>query len=386
MYSDPNMDSPPPRSQFHRPWSPHLYDPRFPTSQDYYQEPHAATHYQEPSLSYAIPPAARRREASDVSVDALDLADYSKTLRARQAEDPYPAFPPHPQSQPVSGRMPAAASYDSLVTPPTLASSGPSSASHPTHRRNAEHVSRQSTSFHGQYPSRRPFSMPSTPLASSHDHGSRGQPPPSSFPQRPLYSSSNEAHRPPPTEVDISSFPKWSQGWYAHGSTRTQGRTAGVDEDLYTPVPQSQLDSTRSRQSIFDPEYVHDAHRHDLYDPPPPQSSIGHDSSRTLLPWSNDPPEYGPPLDPQVKAERLKMLEREFGSAGKPKKDSGSKLIDEEGKPLAGTVDDKGNLVTVGPKRRLVMRILQVVFALGTCIPGIYAAIVSPLSHLFFCG
>jgi len=375
MYSDPHLDSPPPRSQFRRPWSPQLYDPQFQAGHGHYQEPYAPTHYQEPSLSYAIPPAARGREASDVSVDALDLADYSKTLRARQAEDPYPAFPSHLQSQPDSGGIPAAASYDSLAAPPTLASTRPSSSSHPTHG------TRQSNSFHGQYPSRRPFSMPSTPLASSRGHSSRGQPSPSSFPQRPLYNGSNEDHPPPPTEVDISSFPKWSQGWYAHGSG-TQGRTAGVADDLYTPIPQSHLDSTKSRQSIFDPEYVHDAHRRDLYDPPPPLSSIGHESSRTLLPWSNDPPEYGPPLDPQVKAERLRMLEREFGSAGKPKKDNGSKLIDEEGKPLVGTVDEKGSLVTVGPKRRLVMRMLQVVFALGACIPGIYAAIVSPPSYL----
>ena len=103
------------------------------------------------------------------------------------------------------------------------------------------------------------------------------------------------------------------------------------------------------------------------------------------MPWSNDPPEYGPPLDPMLKEERMRMLEREFGSKGKGKsKSDGLALVDEEGKPLVGTVDPKGYLVTTGPKRRIFFRTLQIILAAGASIPAIYAAIVSHLSLIHY--
>ena len=99
------------------------------------------------------------------------------------------------------------------------------------------------------------------------------------------------------------------------------------------------------------------------------------------MPWSNDPPEYGPPLDPMLKEERMRMLEREFGSKGKGKgKSDGLALVDDEGKPLVGTVDPKGYLVTTGPKRRVFVRTLQIILAAGASVPAIYAAVVSHLS------
>ncbi|CAA7271855.1 unnamed protein product [Cyclocybe aegerita] len=153
--------------------------------------------------------------------------------------------------------------------------------------------------------------------------------------------------------------------------------------DIYTQLPTSHLDSGK-KKSPFDPGYVHDPYNYNSYNPsdpyspydlPPPLSSIGHDS-RDVLPWSNDPPEYGPPLDPMLKEERMRMLEREFGSKGKDKgKGNGKALVDEDGRPLVGTVDEKGKLVTTGPKRRITLRLLQIVFAAGACIPAIYAAI-----------
>jgi hypothetical protein len=70
----------------------------------------------------------------------------------------------------------------------------------------------------------------------------------------------------------------------------------------------------------------------------------------------------------------MRMLQREFGSKGgtRPK----SEFADSDGKPLIGTVDHKGRLVTQGPKKRVAVRILQIALALGAAIPSIYVALV----------
>ncbi len=98
-----------------------------------------------------------------------------------------------------------------------------------------------------------------------------------------------------------------------------------------------------------------------------------------------DPPEYGTPLDPMLKEERMRMLEREFGSKGNKgkSKDSGRGLVDGDGKPLVGTVDSKGHLVTSGPKRRILIRVLELILAVGACIPAIYAAVVRSWNYNF---
>lgn len=112
-------------------------------------------------------------------------------------------------------------------------------------------------------------------------------------------------------------------------------------------------------------------------------SSYGHESAREFLPWSSDPPEYGASIDDNLKAERIRMLEREFGSNARSNKNSAqdNDFLDENGKPLIGTVDNKGNLVTQGPKKRALTRVMQILFAMLAAIPSIYAAIVSHQSH-----
>jgi len=67
------------------------------------------------------------------------------------------------------------------------------------------------------------------------------------------------------------------------------------------------------------------------------------------------------------------MLEREFGSKGKGKGKT-SDYVDEDGKPLVGTVNEKGKLVTQGPKKRIALRFLQLILALGAGLPSIYVA------------
>lgn len=375
MFSDPNLDTPPPQSQFRRPWSLEPYDP-YPSSSTFnkLQNVHYGEQDQPQERNSYGPSSHRqqRREASEVSVEALDLADYARTLRVRQAEDPYPPFPSQitqPNSHPPSSfpaLLPLVQSRNSLVQPPSLVSRGPTLSSDTTHH----------TSSSGRQPGRRPFSMPVTPVPSSHASPSRHRGP---------YIVEAESHTASSEEIDISRFPKWSRNWYNPNTVSTYPTNPIQDpaDNIYSPLPVSQLNGARSnKKSPFDPGYVHDPYNpNNSYDRPPPLSSVDHDSTRDMVPWSNDPPEYGPPLDPMLKEERMRMLEREFGSKGKGKdKSDGLALVDEDGKPLVGTVDPKGNLVTTGPKRRVFFRMLQIILAAGASIPAIYAAVVS---HLF---
>jgi len=371
MFSDSNLDSPPPQSQFRRPWSPEPFDPHpsSSTTHNRLQNVHYEEQDQPQERNFFGPSSHRqqRREASEVSVEALDLADYARTLRVRQAEDPYPPFPSRitqqnsypPSSFPAL--LPLVHSRSSLAQPPSLVSRGPTLSSTTTHH----------TSSSGRQPGRRPFSMPVTPLPSSHAGSSRHRGP---------YIVEAESHPTPSEEIDISRFPKWSRDWY-NANTASTYPTNPIQipaDDIYSPLPVSHL----NKKSPFDPGYVHDPYNsNNIYDPPPPLSSVGYDSLRDMVPWSNDPPDYGPPLDPMLKEERMRMLEREFGSKAKGKsKSDGLALVDEEGKPLVGTVDPKGNLVTTGPKRRVFFRSLQIILAAGASIPAIYAAVVSHLS------
>ncbi|KAF9447889.1 hypothetical protein P691DRAFT_621595, partial [Macrolepiota fuliginosa MF-IS2] len=70
------------------------------------------------------------------------------------------------------------------------------------------------------------------------------------------------------------------------------------------------------------------------------------------------------------------MLEREFGpNSARGKDKSQGDFVDKNGKPLIGTVDANGSLVTQGPKKRVAVRVFQILFALGAGIPAIYAAV-----------
>jgi len=104
------------------------------------------------------------------------------------------------------------------------------------------------------------------------------------------------------------------------------------------------------------------------------------ESSRDLLPWSGEPPSYGP-IDTEVKEERLRMLQREFGGKIRKKwnwKDDG----DEGDPPVIGSVDKKGHLVTQGPRKRIAVRVLEGLLALGSGASSIYAAVVGSFIYL----
>ena len=69
------------------------------------------------------------------------------------------------------------------------------------------------------------------------------------------------------------------------------------------------------------------------------------------------------------------MLEHEFGSSGKTGHQPN--FVDEGGKGIVGSVDEKGKLITQGPQKRLAVRALQIILSLVAAIPAIYAAVVS---------
>lgn len=127
----------------------------------------------------------------------------------------------------------------------------------------------------------------------------------------------------------------------------------------------------------YDQDYYPGTDPSSLSDPVfAPPSSIGHESTRGLLPWSHS--DGSAAVDPLTKEERMRMLEREFGPNSKKGKGKAlGDFVDEDGKPLIGTVDANGNLVTQGPKKRVAIRVLQALFALGAGVPAIYAAVVS---------
>src|SRR5258708_6498917 len=97
MYSNPNLEleSHPPRSQFRRPWSPEAFQsgPDGGAWRNVHMGGLLDQAHSQSLQGMSSSRRQQRQEGSDVSVEALDLADYSRTLRTRQAEDPYPPFP-----------------------------------------------------------------------------------------------------------------------------------------------------------------------------------------------------------------------------------------------------------------------------------------------------
>ncbi|KAF6763785.1 hypothetical protein DFP72DRAFT_1136519 [Ephemerocybe angulata] len=416
MYN--NLDSPPPRSQFlpssygrqyTRPWSPDPYDPIPSTpgaggfssgSRDTFnrlqrdQPPHRRGGYNGshlddfveeyphlPSDEFPVLHAKPKREASEVSVEALDLADYARTLRTRKAEDPYPAFPFADSSlnsskkevhqrayQPRNPDHPSS-SYPAIVTRGLTQSSMNTltTSIHETPRSNVTVPLPANGRTYGRS-SRRPYSLPNSPHGSTPQLGRRQ-------PQ-------------PEDEIDISQFPAWSRNWY-NNSLEAYELEAGLS------LPQPLLNDSSSRRgapsyrsgnpnpslgavnpkplSPFDPAYIHPQsyprNGGDDYPSYAAPSYTNHDpllgdGREGVVPWSYDPPEYNqPPMDPQVKEKRMRMLEKAFGTptdskvhaAGqktKEKEKDDGLMRDDNGKLIVGTPNGKGGLVTQAPHIR----------------------------------
>ncbi|KAI0345334.1 hypothetical protein BDW22DRAFT_1020963 [Trametopsis cervina] len=339
MYPVHRLETPPPASRFRRPWSPEPFNPNPPQASGDLGDYHIN------SGGYA----RAQRDPSDVSVEALDLADYARTLardqpRTREAVvfQPYDSYPPSPQARhPFSG-------FDSYAPTPALS---PASSSH-SHSHSGASTRSPGRSSRGQ---RRPFSLPTPQLAHYPSFQSRA-------------TASNTSHRydpddplltppaaDPDAEIDIAQFPRFTRHWY----------NAGPKDGA--------LDQARLDPDVFDPSYgTHNPNKFASippgYGPPHLGSHTSHSSRDNLaVPWGNASAE-GPPLDAEVKEERIRMLEREFG--GKNTKP------EEEEERLIGSVDSKGHLITGGPKKRAATRWFQVLFALLAGGSSIYAAVI----------
>ncbi|TFK30219.1 hypothetical protein FA15DRAFT_663606 [Coprinopsis marcescibilis] len=349
-----------------------------------------------------------RQEASEVSVEALDLADYARTLRSRQMEHPYPPFPYADVSLNSSSARPLKQQLPSH--PPSSFPSFPNIYRGGT--RSSANTS--TTSTH-----RTPNSIQSMPLAFSH----RQQP--LSVPNTPNRSAPN-LHHDPDQEIDVTHFPAWSRDWYnSDCNLRKPGHTDLTSLEAYErevglvmpPPLAGPSSSTKSRTNLpdsvskaalspFDPAYIHpesyprgkdgdmfnDNHSYPSYSAPPYSNHeplLGYNDPRRdgVVPWSLDPPEYkNMPLDPQVKEDRIRMLEHEFGTKkqkqskhvpydGKSKEVDDGLLRDDNGKIVVGTPNGKGGLATRGPKMRATARFLQFAFAIAVGGPVVWAAL-----------
>jgi len=314
MYS-PSEVSPPPSLSRPRPWSPDPTDTLPPLR--------SFAARTSPSRTFATPPYPGH-DTSEPSIDALDLADYARTLNrypfsSDPAYDDY-LLPPPPRSFSVN-------SHASLHPPSLISSRGtPTSQSHNTS--SLRHTNG------GFFPS---FTQPSVYTAPDHALYS----PSISHPPFDYTSSQGGV---PNSEIDISQFPSWSRGWYTKDSR----------------IPKTGPQSEVSHAPFFDPSYRATglAGSYDLY-------AATNSTSRDFVPWSStDTPNYDLPLNPELKEERIRMLEHEFRS--------GAMAPAEE--PL-GSVDEKGRLVTDGPKKRIAVRVIETVLALGISVSVVYAAL-----------
>jgi hypothetical protein len=276
----------------------------------------------------------RRYTPSDPSIEALDLADYAHIL----SPNPYPSGPPHDDYPfPAPTRTFTVTSHASLG-PPSLVSSRGTPTSQP-HSLSLQHI---------DYP-RFPPSIPT----SSHT-----SPSVYTTPDLALYSPKDlhPAFGIPSShggiansEIDITQFPAWSRGWYTKESSRSQ-RTGPRSEASHAP--------------FFDPSYRATGVIRSQYES---YAGAHSSSSRDVVPWSDsDAPNYHSPLDPELKEERVRMLEHEFGSnlESPPKEEP------------VGSVNGKGQIITEGPKKRVAIRAIETLLALGIATSLVYAALV----------
>ena len=320
MYS-PSEVSPPPSLSRPRPWSPDPADPLPPVRSFAVRNSQGRT---------STAPPYPGHDASEPSIDALDFADYyARTLnRHTFLSDPtYDDYllPPPPRAVSV-------ASHTSL-NPPSLVSSrgAPTSQSHNTS--SLRHTS------HGTF-------HPSIPVSSLTQLSVDIPPDNAFYPMHSPLDIASSGGGVSNSEIDISQFPAWSRGWYAKDSRSTK------------TDPQSVV----SHAPFFDPSYRATGLSGN-YDP---YAATNSSSSRDYVPWSStDTPNNDLPLDPGLKEERIRMLEHEFRSGALA-----------PAKEPVGSVDGKGRLVTDGPKKRVVVRVVETMLALVIAVSVVYAALV----------
>lgn len=191
-------------------------------------------------------------------------------------------------------------------------------------------ISPGSTASSSRSPVRRPYSLPASYPHIAHDD---------------QYQE---------TEVDIGNFPAFSRHWY-------KGNKPKSPPSAYAAVPHEE------HLSPFDPSFpTYKYNSHDKLPFSEPGSLDSH--ARNVLPWENEAQDQSlASVDGQVKQERMRMLEKEFAGVGKPGPYE---------ETLTGSVDQRGRLITEGPRKRLATRYFQAIFTLGAAISAIYASVV----------
>jgi hypothetical protein len=319
-----------------RPWSPDPTDPLPPFRtlgvRDRLLRPSQTNDTNRTSAT----PQYRRHEPSDPSIEALDLADYAHIL----GPSPYPSGPTYAYDNyplPAPARSFTVNSHVSLGLPSLVSSRGtPTSQSHSPSLRHIDY---------NAFPPSIPASSHTSPSVYTPPDGAlyspRGLHPPFNTPS----SHGGIAN----SEIDITQFPAWSRGWYTKDSIRSQ-KTG----------PRSEA----SRAPFFDPSYRATGvigNQYDFY------AATHSSSSRDLVPWSDtDTPNYDFLLDPELKEERVRMLEHEFGS----------NLESPAKEEPVGSVNGKGRLITEGSKKRVAIRAIETLLALGIAASLVYAALV----------
>ena len=319
MHFSQRLDSPPPPSQFRRPWSPLELE----TYSRYPPQPHHHEHSE-----------------ADASLEVLDLVDYTSMLPQYRdntsnttASGRGPYYADYPPTPPRSFSLASRSSFPS--NPPSLVSGHTSTA----HSR--------SPRLRTPPPLHRPFSLPPPRIPRSPPTSSSGRTYNYPWLVEPQVTTEQEE------EVDIAAFPEWSRDWY-----RSQKSNKPMI-DPYTPIP------------TFDPAHIPSSFDgYDGYYPPQSHSSATV-SHRNLLPWSPDDEGPGVRVSSEMKEERLRMLEREFG------RNNPKPIASFNDGNVIGSVNAKGNIITPGPKKRVLMRWLQGIFALGAAIASLYSALVS---------
>ncbi|KZV90097.1 hypothetical protein EXIGLDRAFT_838040 [Exidia glandulosa HHB12029] len=394
MYSPGHFDDGPGPSNM-RPWSPEYPPPR-----------HSADFAR--SYSPVARHSRRQREASEISVEALDLADYAQTLRRHGPDhDPYQfhepqqprgsGYPPGPVARPFSASgSPRQQHYaqhqpNPFISPPQSPLSYSHSPSPPvrpfsTQSRDTfapapslvsgETATSRSSHRDDMYMSNpRHMSLPPPAVgfeSSPYGYGRRsGAPPPVAHsgmfapapnhsqrsllhPQQPDYAphAGPDALSSPDDDIDTRNFPRWSRSWYDGNKSKSKLKDPGGP-----PIIFPDFDGRSS--SAVRPAYG--------------APTVSGSGSRDILPWGAPLGDPDAPVPDDIKEERMRMLEREFG----PKR---SRVRDEEQQPeeeerVIGSVDARGRLITAGPKKRLAARITAALLAFGAGAAGIYAAL-----------
>ena len=348
----------------------------------------------------------REREPSDVSVEveALDLADYGRSMN----HGGYDAG--------VPGALPMRYEHD--YPPPRPFSANPF-ASPPTSPDHTQRLSPSYTGHHSPSPPGRPFSTqtrdsfapslvsgPTAPTShSSHSHdnyyysqfnyprrtsapppahansdpgaaqaygfGRRGAPPAAHVQHTGIFAPGGPQNRSsgslprvntpksPDNDIDVRNFPRFSRGWYDNNNgTKSNLRDVGGPPILFPDFNGAPMHTVKPAPYVSPPSYASG-------------------SQREFLPWGAAPDE-GESVPDIIKEERMRMLEREFGS--RPPRAPAEKEEEPEER-IVGSVDSRGNLITPGPRKRLWVRITEACFSFGAGVAGIYAAFVRAITN-----